>query len=56
MSETGFAFNVGVTVDYNVLPELRIGINGGYGQVMAAYRDSDNVQWGMTEIHFMLDF
>lgn len=56
VSETGFAFDVGVTIDYNVLPELRIGLNGGYGQVLAGFRDVDNVHWGMTELHFMLDF
>jgi hypothetical protein len=55
-TDKGFAFDVGASIDYRVLPELSIGVNGGYGQVQAGYRDTDNVHWALTELHFAISF
>lgn len=55
-SDTGFSFETGLTLHYQVVEQLGVGLSGGYGQVMANYRDQDNVHWGLTELHFSVGF
>jgi hypothetical protein len=55
-SDTGFAFEAGVAITYQIVEQLGVGIQGGYGQVQAQYRDQDNVHWGLTELHFSVGF
>jgi hypothetical protein len=55
-SDTGFCYETGLTLHYQVVESLGVGLSGGFGQVLARYRESDSVQWAVTELHFSVGF